>query len=66
MFGNRYTPEKQKGEANYKRKETIEDLKNIAYEATGGPAKLEFSDEIVGMTKWFDGTVLDIIKKVKE
>ena len=45
---------------------SIEDLKNIAYEATGGPAKLEFSDEIVGMTKWFDGTVLDIIKKVKE
>jgi len=44
----------------------IEDLKNIAYEATGGPAELEFSDEIVGMTKWFDGTVLDIIKKVKE
>jgi len=45
---------------------SIEDLKNIAYEATGGPANLEFSDEIVGMTKWFDGTVLDIIKKVKE
>jgi len=44
----------------------IEDLKNIAYEATGGPVELEFSDEIVGMTKWFDGTVLDIIKKVKE
>lgn len=44
----------------------IEDLKDMAYEATGGPQQLEFSDEIVGMTKWFDGTVLDLIWKVKE
>jgi len=43
----------------------IEDLKNMAYDATGGPQKLEFTDEIVGMTKWFDGTVLDLIWKVK-
>ena len=45
---------------------SIEDLKNMAYEATGGPTPLEFTDELVGMTKWFDGTVLDIIKKVKK
>jgi len=44
---------------------SIEDLKNMAYEATGGPQELEFTDEIVGITKWFDGTLLDIIKKVK-
>jgi citrate lyase subunit alpha/citrate CoA-transferase len=43
----------------------IEDLKNRAYEETGGPQKLEFTDEIVGMTKWFDGTLLDLIWKVK-
>jgi citrate lyase alpha subunit len=33
---------------------------------TGGPQNLELTDEIVGMTKWFDGTVLDNILKVKE
>jgi len=44
---------------------SIEDLKNMAYDATGGPQKLEFTDEIVGITKWFDGTLLDVIKKVK-
>ena len=43
----------------------IEDLKDMAYDATGGPQELEFEDRIVGCTKWFDGTVLDIIKKVK-
>jgi len=44
----------------------IEDLKNIAYEATGGPQQLKFTDEIVGITKWFDGTLLDVIWKVKQ
>jgi citrate lyase subunit alpha/citrate CoA-transferase len=44
----------------------IEDLKQIAYDVTGGPQNLELTDEIVGMTKWFDGTVLDNILKVKE
>jgi citrate lyase subunit alpha/citrate CoA-transferase len=43
----------------------IEELKDIAYDATGGPQKLELTDEIVGITKWFDGTLLDVIKKVK-
>jgi citrate lyase subunit alpha/citrate CoA-transferase len=43
----------------------IEVLKNIAYDATGGPKDIEFTDKIVGMTKWFDGTLLDIIWKVK-
>jgi len=43
----------------------IDDLKNMAYEETGGPQELEFTDELVGMTRWFDGTLLDIIRKVK-
>jgi len=29
------------------------------------PEKLDLGEEIVGMTKWIDGTVLDIIKRVK-
>jgi citrate lyase subunit alpha/citrate CoA-transferase len=44
----------------------IEDLKNIAYTKTGGPKKLEFTNKLVGMIKWFDGTSLDLIWKVKE
>ncbi len=55
--------DKTKGELNIV---PIEELKNIAYDATGGPEKLEFTNEIVGMTKWFDGTILDLIWKVKE
>jgi citrate lyase subunit alpha/citrate CoA-transferase len=55
--------EKVKGKLNIV---PIEDLKQIAYDETGGPQDLEFTEEIVGMTKWFDGTVLDNILKVKE
>jgi len=44
----------------------IEDLKNMAYDATGGPAKPDLGEEIIGMTKWFDGTLLDLIYRVKE
>ena len=54
--------EKVKGSLNIV---PIEELKDMAYDATGGPQEIEFEDRIVGCTKWFDGTVLDIIKKVK-
>ncbi|RLF35373.1 MAG: citrate lyase subunit alpha, partial [Thermoplasmata archaeon] len=43
----------------------IEDLKNMAYDATGGPTELDLGEEIIGLTKWTDGTVLDIIRRVK-
>ncbi|RLF57724.1 MAG: citrate lyase subunit alpha [Thermoplasmata archaeon] len=42
----------------------IEDLKNIAYDQTGGPTEPVIGDEIVGITKYFDGTVLDNIYQV--
>ena len=45
---------------------SIEELKNRAYDETGAPDKLEFTDELVGMTKWFDGSLLDLIWKVKK
>ena len=45
---------------------SIEELKNSAYDETGAPEKLEFTDELVGMTKWFDGSLLDLIWKVKK
>ena len=45
---------------------SINELKNMAYDATDGPTEPDLGEEIVGLTKWFDGTVLDVIKKVKE
>ena len=44
----------------------IEELKNIAYDATGEPEEPDLGEEIVGITKWFDGTLLDVIYRVKE
>lgn len=44
---------------------SIEELRDMAYEETGGPHSLEFTDSLVGMTKYFDGTVLDMIYQVK-
>ena len=54
--------EKIKGKINMV---SIEELRDLAYNATGGPVELEFEDTLVGCTKWFDGSILDIIKKVK-
>ena len=44
---------------------SIEDLASRAYELAGEPEDLDLGDEIVGITKWIDGTVLDVIKRVK-
>jgi len=44
---------------------TIEELKDMAYNLAGSPKKLNFGEEIIGITKWIDGTVLDNIKIVK-
>ncbi len=43
---------------------SIGDLKEIAYDETGGPQTPNVSSEIIGMTKYFDGTVLDNIYQV--
>ena len=54
--------EKLKGKLNIV---SIEELRDLAYDATGIPQELEYEDKLVGCTKWFDGTILDVIKKVK-
>lgn len=41
-------------------------VKNMAKDATEGSHELKFEDQLVGCIKWFDETVLDFIKKVKE
>jgi len=42
----------------------INDLKNMAYDKTGGPQEPNLGKDIIGMTKYFDGTVLDNIYQV--
>lgn len=43
---------------------TIEELKAEAEAICGVPDKPKFSDEVVAVVKWVDGTVLDSIRKV--
>jgi citrate lyase subunit alpha/citrate CoA-transferase len=45
---------------------SIEDLKTMAYDATGKPQEPHLGDEIIGIIKWFDGTVIDMVRVVKE
>ncbi len=44
---------------------TIQELKNEAEKICGKPEKIDFSDEIVALIKWVDGTVIDAVRKVK-
>jgi len=43
---------------------SIDELKQMAYDETGGPQDPKLGEEIIGMTKYFDGTVLDNIYQV--
>lgn len=45
---------------------SIDDLQQMAYDETGGPQKPNLGQDIIGMTKYFDGTVLDNIYQVLE
>jgi citrate lyase subunit alpha/citrate CoA-transferase len=45
---------------------TIEELRDMAYEATGGPQELELSEDIIALIEYRDGTILDTVWKVKE
>lgn len=45
---------------------SIEELKEVAYDATGKPQEPNLGDEIIGIVKWFDGTILDMIRVVQE
>ncbi len=43
----------------------IEELKNRAYEATGGPPELETEDRIIALIEYRDGTIIDVVKQLK-
>jgi len=44
---------------------TIEELKEEAYSLAGEPPKLELDDEIVAIIEYRDGTVIDVVRKIK-
>lgn len=45
---------------------TIEELRNMAYAITGEPEPVQFGDRIVGIIEGRDGTVMDVVRQVKE
>lgn len=45
---------------------TIQEMKDMAEKLTGKPEPIEFTDEIVGVVEYRDGSIIDVIKKIKE
>jgi citrate lyase subunit alpha / citrate CoA-transferase len=45
---------------------TIGELKDEAEMICGKPSKPEFEDDIVAAIKWVDGTVIDVVRKIKK
>ena len=45
---------------------TIQQLKDEAEKICGKPKAIEFEEKIVAAIKWVDGTVIDVVKKIKE
>jgi citrate lyase subunit alpha/citrate CoA-transferase len=44
---------------------TLKELKDEAEEICGVPQKPHFEDDIVAAIKWVDGTVIDVVRKIK-
>lgn len=44
---------------------TIEELKDKALKLTGRPEPIEYTDKIVGLVEYRDGTIIDVIRQVK-
>ncbi|SDJ97208.1 citrate lyase subunit alpha [Natronincola ferrireducens] len=45
---------------------TIEELKAMAEAMTGIPEKIELDDEVVAVVEYRDGTVIDVVRKIKD
>ncbi len=45
---------------------TIQELKEEAEKICGKPKQAEFEDRVVAAIKWVDGTVIDVVRQVKE
>jgi len=44
---------------------TIKELKDEAERICGKPEKPQFEEDIVAAVKWVDGTVIDVVRKIK-
>ena len=44
---------------------TIEELKEEAEKICGKPQKPQFEEDIVAAVKWVDGTIIDVVRKIK-
>ena len=45
---------------------TIEELRDIAYSITGEPEPVQFGDRVVGIIESRDGTIMDVVRQVKD
>lgn len=45
---------------------TIEELRDIAYGIVGEPDPVQFGDRVVGIIEARDGTIMDVVRQVKE
>lgn len=45
---------------------TIHEMKEMVEKLTGKPEPIEFTDEIVGVVEYRDGSIIDVIKKIKD
>ena len=45
---------------------TIEELRDIAYSIVGRPNKIQFADRVVGIVEARDGTIIDVVRQIKE
>lgn len=45
---------------------TIEELRDKAYAMVGEPAPVQFEDRVVGIIEGRDGTIMDVVRQIKE
>jgi citrate lyase subunit alpha/citrate CoA-transferase len=45
---------------------TIHQLKDEIYAITGIPRPIEFTDNIVGLIEYRDGTITDVVRQIKD
>lgn len=45
---------------------TIEELRDIAYGIAGEPKPVQFGDRVVGIIEARDGTIMDVVREIKE
>lgn len=45
---------------------TIEELRDTAYRIAGEPKKVQFGDRVVGIIESRDGTIIDVVREIKD